>query len=434
MTTTNRAPVGILAPLLLLLLLGLVDESRSSVQPQPSPQARSNRPQSLFADDDDDDDKREASPSLFTDNGDGEGSASGAGELPPFVLKRSGRQERAEFHKIEARISRLCAGLDTRFVDATRVAQKVALGMYAGATSNELDALSAESAAYMSPEHFHYGALASRIAVSNLHRRTSASFCDTIMMLHEEAVAAEEARRLTRASSHDGGGEDEASPDAEDADAEDEESGFFSRDLIELVSGPRAAEIDARIVHARDYDFDFFGFKTLERAYLLKDAAGLTAERPQYMLMRVALGMHADDLAAAFETYELMSTKAFIHASPTLFHAGLRRPQLSSCFLLTMQSDSINGIYDTLSKCASISKAAGGIGFSVSTIRATGSPIRGTKGVSNGLVPMLRVFDATARYVDQGGGKRPGAFAVYLEPWHADVFDVLQVGDVITLR
>merc|ERR1719316_864495 len=187
-----------------------------------------------------------------------------------------------------------------------------------------------------------------------------------------------------------------------------------------------AVELDAAIDHTRDYGYDYFGFKTLEKSYLLR-IHGKIVERPQHMLMRVACGIHADDVEAAIETYDLMSQRYFTHATPTLFNAGTPTPQMSSCFLLTMQSDSIEGIYDTLKQCAMISKCAGGIGVAISNIRGSGGYIRGTNGYSNGLVPMLRNFNETARYVDQGGGKRKGSFAMYLEPWHSDVFDFLEL-------
>merc|ERR1719311_689548 len=186
--------------------------------------------------------------------------------------------------------------------------------------------------------------------------------------------------------------------------------------------------IDAAVKSERDMNFDFLGFKTLEKSYLLRDPVDKTpVETPQYLFMRVSIGMHGEDVDSALETYELMSTKHFIHATPTLFNSGTNNPQLSSCFLLAMKEDSIEGIYDTLKQCALISKCAGGIGVAISNIRASGSYIRGTNGYSNGLLPMLRNFNETARYVDQGGGKRKGSFAMYLEPWHADVFDFLEL-------
>ena len=320
-----------------------------------------------------------------------------SGEAPFLhVVKRDGRKEPVAFDKVTRRLRSLCEGLNTDYVDPGRVAQKVVQGMYNGVSTAELDNLAAETAAYMNIDHPDYARLAARVSVSNLHKETNPSFSQTMQQLYEYV-----------------------DPNTGHA------AGFISDELISLIHthGPT---LDAAIQHDRDYFFDYFGFKTMERSYLLK-LGKKVVERPQYMLMRVALGIHGKDLEAALETYELMSNKWFIHASPTLFHAGTRFPQMSSCFLLTMQSDSIVGIYDTLKQCAVISKAAGGIGLSVHNIRAHGAYIKGTKGTSNGLVPMLRVFDVTARYVDQGGGKRPGAFAIYIEPWHADIFEVLDL-------
>ena len=319
-----------------------------------------------------------------------------------FVVKRDGRREPVSFDKITKRIANLCHGLNSLFIDPVVVAQDVVRGLYAGVTTSELDNLAAETAAYMSLVHPDYAKLASRIAVSNLQKDTVAHFSEAMGVLHRYV------------------------------DPKSELPAGFIDDKLYARIVKLAVRIDARIDHSRDFTFDFFGFKTMEKSYLLKIGSRVV-ERPQYMFMRVALGIHmaeVDDeafLAAAFETYDLMSDKWFIHASPTLFHAGTRTPQMSSCFLLGMQADSIEGIYGTLTQCALISKAAGGIGLSISNIRAKGSYIKGTKGTSNGLVPMLRVFDTTARYVDQGGGKRPGAFAVYLEPWHADIFECLDL-------
>ena len=200
---------------------------------------------------------------------------------------------------------------------------------------------------------------------------------------------------------------------------------MIADDVIKIVR-KNSEILDSTIIYDRDFSYDYFGFKTLERSYLLR-INGQIAERPQQMLMRVAIGIHKDDIESAINTYELMSQKFFTHATPTLFNAGTPKPQMSSCFLLTMKEDSIDGIYDTLKQCAKISQSAGGIGLSIHDVRATGSYIRGTNGVSNGIVPMLRVFNDTARYVDQGGGKRKGSFAIYLEPWHADVFDFLDL-------
>jgi len=329
------------------------------------------------------------------------------------VIKRNGKAENISFDKIIARINSLTKNLDKKYVDVAKIAQKVIQGVYPGVHTSELDTLAAETSAYMSTIHPDYQRLAARISVSNLHKETSSSFSST---LKELATAIDPKT---------------SSP-----------AGFISPSLASLVE-KFSDIIDAKIVHSRDYNMNYFGFKTLEKSYLLRDVAtSRVLERPQYMWMRVALGIHCGDiedvgkedksklqekLEDAFRTYDLMSEGYFTHASPTLFHAGTTHPQLSSCFLLQMTEDSISGIYDTLKKCACISKGAGGIGLSVHNIRASGSYIKGTKGYSNGLVPMLRVFDATSRYVDQGGGKRPGAFAVYLEPWHADIFEVLDL-------
>jgi ribonucleoside-diphosphate reductase alpha subunit len=330
--------------------------------------------------------------------------ASSPPSSPMYVLKRNGEREPVSFDKMAARIERLCGGLDRRFVDPARVAQKVVSGIFPGVETRQLDTLAAETAAYMSTEHPDYTKLAARISMSNLHKETLPNFVETMRVIQETLDP-----------------------------TIGEPASFLDEELYAAWAedGAVAARIEDAIDYDRDFDFDFFGFKTLERSYLLRvGQERRIVERPQHLFMRVALGIHSRptlDLDAALETYELLSTKWFMHASPTLFHAGTARPQLSSCFLLAMADDSISGIYDTLKQCASISKTAGGIGMGVHKIRATGSPIRGTKGVSNGLVPMLRVFDATARYVDQGGGKRPGAFAIYLEPWHADIFEVLDL-------
>lgn len=313
-----------------------------------------------------------------------------------YVIKRDGRQEKVHFDKITARIKKLAYGLNESFVDPVIVAQKVCLGVYKGVTTIELDELAAETAAGFTSRHPDYGKLAARIAVSNLHKSTLKSFSETVTLLHKYIEP------KTR----------EAAP-------------LIADNVYEFIMQNKDA-LNSAIVHDRDSMYDYFGFKTLERSYLLK-LNGKIVERPQHMIMRVACGIHTGDLDAAIETYNLMSCGWFTHASPTLFNSGTPRPQLSSCFLLTMKDDSIEGIYDTLKQCAMISKQAGGIGLAVHNIRATGSYIRGTNGSSNGLVPMLRVFNNTARYVDQGGGKRKGAFAVYLEPWHADIMSFLEL-------
>ncbi|KAH1245783.1 Ribonucleoside-diphosphate reductase large subunit [Glycine max] len=313
-----------------------------------------------------------------------------------YVVKRNGRQETVHFDKITARLKKLSYGLSSDHCDAVLVAQKVCAGVYKGVTTSQLDELAAETAAAMTANHPDYACLAARIAVSNLHKNTKKSFSETIKIMYYHF---------------------------------NERSGLkaplIADDVYEIIM-KNAARLDSEIIYDRDFDYDYFGFKTLERSYLLK-VQGQVLERPQHMLMRVAVGIHKDDIDSAVKTYHMMSQRWFTHASPTLFNAGTPRPQLSSCFLVCMKDDSIEGIYETLKECAIISKSAGGIGVSIHDIRATGSYIRGTNGTSNGIVPMLRVFNDTARYVDQGGGKRKGAFAVYLEPWHADMFEFLDL-------
>ena len=313
-----------------------------------------------------------------------------------LVLKRDGRRESVKFDKITSRIERLCYGLDMNYVDPTSVAKRVIDGLYDGVTTEVLDHLAAETAASMTTKHPDYATLAARIAVSNLHKKTSKSFANTMKRLY------------TYVDSKTG-----------------ENASMISNEVYEFIR-KNASILDSAIIYDRDYGYDYFGFKTLEKSYLLK-VDGKIVERPQHMLMRVSCGIHAGDLDAAIETYNLMSERWFTHATPTLFNAGTPKPQLSSCFLLTTQDDSIDGIYETLKQCAKISQSAGGIGLSIHNIRATGSYIKGTNGTSNGIIPMLRVFNDTARYVDQGGGKRKGAFAIYLEPWHADVFEFLDL-------
>ncbi|CAN6233038.1 unnamed protein product [Urochloa humidicola] len=313
-----------------------------------------------------------------------------------YVVKRDGRQESVQFDKITARLKKLSYGLSAEHCDPVLVAQKVCAGVYKGITTSQIGDLAAETAAAMTASHPDYASLAGRIAVSNLHKNTMKSFSETVKVLYMH---------------------------------QDERSGLIAPMIADDVYGivmKNAARLDSEINYDRDFDYDYFGFKTLERSYLLK-VGGKVVERPQHMLMRVSIGIHKDDTESAVRTYHMMSQRWFTHASPTLFNAGTPRPQLSSCFLICMKDDSIEGIYDTLSECAAISKSAGGIGVSIHNIRATGSYIRGTNGTSNGIVPMLRVFNDTARYVDQGGGKRKGAFAVYLEPWHPDIFDFLDL-------
>ncbi|MGB1056713.1 MAG: ribonucleoside-diphosphate reductase subunit alpha [Flavobacteriales bacterium] len=312
-----------------------------------------------------------------------------------YVLKRDGRREPVQFDKITARIKKLCYGLHAA-VEPTKVAMRVIEGVYDGVTTTELDNLAAEVAATNAVTHPDYAQLASRIAVSNLHKATKKSFTETMEDLHNyvDPVTGENAS-------------------------------LIADDVWEIIQ-KNAELLDSSIIYDRDFNYDFFGFKTLERSYLLK-IKGEIAERPQHMLMRVAVGIHKDDMESAIETYNMMSEGWFTHATPTLFNAGTPKPQMSSCFLLTMKEDSISGIYDTLKQCAKISQNAGGIGLAIHDIRGTGSYIKGTNGTSNGIVPMLRVFNDTARYVDQGGGKRKGSFAIYIEPWHSDIFDFLEL-------
>ena len=311
------------------------------------------------------------------------------------VVKRDGRSESVKFDKITARIKKLCYGLNSS-VDDTKVAMKVIEGLYDGVSTSDLDNLAAEVAATMTVNHPDYALLASRIAVSNLHKNTEKSFSHTMKALFEYI-------------------------DPQTGEA----ASLIAGDVYDIIRG-NAEYLDSQIIYDRDFSYDYFGFKTLERSYLLK-INGKVAERPQHMLMRVAIGIHKSDIEAAVESYHLMSEKWFTHATPTLFNAGTPKPQMSSCFLLTMQDDSIDGIYNTLKQCAKVSQSAGGIGLSISNVRAKGSYIKGTNGTSNGIVPMLKVFNDTARYVDQGGGKRKGSFAAYIEPWHADIFDFLEL-------
>lgn len=313
-----------------------------------------------------------------------------------LVIKRDGRRESVRFDKITTRIENLCYSLDSRYIHPIEVAKKVIDGLYDGVTTSELDNLAAEVCASLTVKHPDYAVLAARIAISNLHKTTSQSFSNTMK------------RMYTYINPKTG-----------------ENAALIASDVYGVVKN-HAAKLDEAIDYSRDFDYDYFGFKTLEKSYLIK-LDGKVVERPQHMLMRVAVGIHKEDIQSAIETYHLLSQKWFTHATPTLFNAGTPKAQLSSCFLLTMKDDSIDGIYDTLKQCAKISQSAGGIGLSIHNVRAKGSYIRGTNGVSNGIVPMLRNFDMTARYVDQGGGKRKGSFAIYLEPWHADVKDFLEL-------
>ena len=311
------------------------------------------------------------------------------------VLKRDGRKEPIMFDKITARVKKLCYGLN-ELVDPVRISMRVIEGLYDGVTTSELDNLAAEVAATMTTSHPDYAKLAARISVSNLHKNTKKTFSEVMDDLY------------TYVNPRTG-----------------KDAPLLSDEVHKVIMDNKE-ELDSTIIYNRDFGYDYFGFKTLERSYLLK-LNGQIAERPQHMLMRVSIGIHLDDLEAAKETYELMSKRFFTHATPTLFNSGTPKPQMSSCFLLAMQDDSIDGIYDTLKQTAKISQSAGGIGLSIHNVRATGSYISGTNGTSNGIVPMLRVYNDTARYVDQGGGKRKGSFAIYVEPWHADIFDFLDL-------
>ena len=312
-----------------------------------------------------------------------------------YVIKRDGRRELVQFDKITARIKKLCYSLHES-VDPQRVAMRVIEGVYDGVSTTELDNLAAEVAATNAVTHPDYASLASRIAVSNLHKATKKSFAETMNDLYNYV--------------------DPVTSDP---------ASLIAEDVHEIIQ-ENAEFLDSQIIYDRDFSYDYFGFKTLERSYLLK-MNGEISERPQQMLMRVSVGIHKDDLESVVKTYNMLSEGWFTHATPTLFNAGTPKPQMSSCFLLTMKEDSISGIYDTLKQCAKISQSAGGIGLAMHNIRAKGSYIKGTNGTSNGIVPMLRVFNDTARYVDQGGGRRKGSFAMYLEPWHADVFDFLEM-------
>lgn len=313
-----------------------------------------------------------------------------------FVIKRDGHKEPVRFDKITARIQRLCYGLDSDHVDAVAVTQRVISGVYHGVTTIELDNLAAETAAYMTTIHPDYAILAARIAVSNLHKQTTKQFSQVTKILYEYI-----------------------NPKT------DLHSPMISEETYKIIC-ENADELNSAIVYDRDFNYNYFGFKTLERSYLLR-VNGKVAERPQHLIMRVAVGIHGNDIERVIETYNLMSQRYFTHGSPTLFNAGTPSPQMSSCFLVAMKDDSIDGIYDTLKTCALISKSAGGIGLHIHNIRSTGAYIAGTNGTSNGIIPMVRVFNNTARYVDQGGNKRPGAFAIYLEPWHADIFDFIDI-------
>jgi ribonucleoside-diphosphate reductase alpha chain len=312
-----------------------------------------------------------------------------------YVVKRDGHKEPVMFDKITDRIKKLCYGLNG-LVEPVKVAMRVIEGLYDGVSTSELDNLAAETAASMTIAHPDYAQLAARIAISNLHSNTKKSFSET---MNEMFHYVNPRTNL--------------------------EAPLLSEEVHKVIMD-NAEFLDSHIIYNRDFNYDYFGFKTLERSYLLK-INGKIVERPQHMLMRVSVGIHLNDLDSVIETYDLMSKKFFTHATPTLFNAGTPKPQMSSCFLLAMQDDSIDGIYDTLKQTAKISQSAGGVGLSIHNVRATGSYIRGTNGTSNGIVPMLKVFNDTARYVDQGGGKRKGSFAIYIETWHADIFDFLDL-------
>ena len=306
-----------------------------------------------------------------------------------YVVKRDGSKEQVLFDKITRRIENLCDGLDREFVDPVAVTMKVNQGIYSGVTTKQLDELAAQTCAYMSTNHTDYSILAARICLSNLYKETEPSFYKLVHKLRNyvHPVTLEPAP-------------------------------LVSQEVVDVVNSFEDVIQDA--IDEQYETYDFFAFKTLEKSYLLK-MNGSVAERPHQMLMRVSIGIHGDDIEKVLETYHFMAEKKFTMATPTLFNSGTPCPQMSSCFLMTMKEDSIGGIYDTLKNCAMISKYAGGIGISCHDVRASNSYIRGTNGTSNGLVPMLRVFNNTARYVDQGGGRRKGSIAVYLEPWHSDV-------------
>ena len=312
------------------------------------------------------------------------------------VIKRDGSREPLKFDKISNRIRKMTYGLNNDFIDVLEISQKVIAGIFDGITTESLDNLAAETAASLIPKHPDYSNLASRIAVSRLHKTTKKKFSETIQDLYNYI-------------------------DPETG----KEASLINEETYKAVMDNKDT-FDSAVIHDRDFNFEYFGFKTLEKSYLLK-LYGRVAETPQHMYMRVSVGIWGNDIKNALKTYELLSTHMMTHATPTLFNAGTRKPQLSSCFLLTTSDDSIAGIYKTLTDVATISQNAGGIGLAIHNIRSTGSYIRGTNGTSNGIIPMLRVFNETARYVDQGGGKRKGSFAIYLEPWHADVEDFLEL-------
>ncbi|KAJ4470620.1 ribonucleoside-diphosphate reductase large subunit [Lentinula edodes] len=306
------------------------------------------------------------------------------------------RKDRVQFDKITSRIDKLCYGLDMNYVDPIEVMQKVVQGVYQGVTTVELDNLAAETATYLTTRHPDYAILAARIAVSNLHKITKKNFSSVITDLYEYIDP-----RTNKSAP------------------------MVSEETYRTVMAHKEI-LDSAIVYNRDFGYNYFGFKPLERSYLIR-LNGRIAKRPQHMIMRVAVGIHGDDIEHVLQTYNLMSERYFTHATPTLFNAGTPSPQMSSCFLVCMKDDSIEGIYDTLKNCALISKSAGGIGTSIHNIRATVLTLPARMGTRNGIVPMLWAYNATARYVDQGGNKRPETFAIYLEPWHADIFAMIDL-------
>ncbi|MBT3419946.1 MAG: ribonucleoside-diphosphate reductase subunit alpha [Euryarchaeota archaeon] len=312
------------------------------------------------------------------------------------VVNRKGEKEDVRFDAILEKLSSLTDGLDPNWIDPAHLTKLTIEGLYDGVSTRELDQLAAETAASLASHHPDYSRLAARICVDDLHRSTKSLFTDVITDLR-----------------------DYIDPESK------KHAPLISEEVFDIIMA-NADKLNNHIDYNRDYNYDYFGFKTLERSYLLK-LHGEVAERPQHMLMRVSVGIHHGNIEKALETYDLMSQGYFTHATPTLFNSGTPTPQMSSCFLLTMQDDSLVGIYDTLKQCALISKSAGGIGLSIHHIRSKGSYIKGTNGESNGIVPMLRVFNDTARYVDQGGGKRKGSIAIYLEPWHPDILAFLDL-------
>ncbi|CCF56435.1 hypothetical protein KAFR_0B01360 [Kazachstania africana CBS 2517] len=313
-----------------------------------------------------------------------------------YVIKRDGRKEPVRFDKITARITRLSYGLDPERIDAAKVTQRIIAGIYEGVSTQELDNLAAETCAYMTTIHPDYSTLAARLAISNLHKQTTKQFSQVVSNLHHYINP-----------------------------ATGKHAPLVSKRVYDIVMKNKDV-LNSAIVYDRDYNFNYFGFKTLERSYLLR-IEDKVVERPQHLLMRVALGIHMDDIESAIESYNLMSLKYFIHATPTLFNAGTPHPQMSSCFLVSMKDDSIDGIFETLKECALISKSAGGIGVHVHDIRGSDSYIAGTNGKAKGMMPVVSIFNTTARFVTQGGNKRPGAIAFFLEPWHPDVFKFIEM-------